>query len=119
MNTYFAQVIEGRVQQVIVADQEFINSGVVGPAEQWIETTMNTAAGASLDGGRAIRYNTAERGWHYDAQADAFYRPQPWPSWTLDTTRYVWVAPEPYPESGGVYQWNEAEQQWQERTPLA
>lgn len=117
MNKYFAQVIDGRVQQVIVADQAFIDSGAAGDPAQWIETTKNCAAGQSLDGGTCLRYNTAERGWHYDSVADAFYRPQPFASWTLDTTRYVWVAPQPQPETG-AWQWNEADLAWQEVVPL-
>lgn len=117
--TYFAQVIDGRVQQVIVADQAFIDSGAVGNPAEWIETTKNSAGGQSLDNTRVIRYNTAERGWHYDAQADAFYRPQPFPSWTLDTTRYVWVAPVEQPNDGKLYNWNESTQSWNEVIPLS
>lgn len=32
----------GKVTQVIVAEQDFINSGVVGDPSNWIQTSYNT-----------------------------------------------------------------------------
>ena len=45
-----------------------------------------------------------------DGVADAFYGPQPYPSWSLDDA-YVWQAPVPYPDDG-MYQWDEAQLNW-------
>ena len=58
-----------------------------------------------------MRYNYAGIGYTYDADADAFYAPQPYPSWSLDGV-YVWQAPTPHPDDGERYFWNEAALAW-------
>ena len=40
--------------------------------------------------------------------------PQPYPSWTWNSETLSWDAPIPYPDDGKVYEWNEAEQRWDE-----
>ena len=39
---HYARVENGIVTQVIVADQEFIESGALGDPAQWIQTSYNT-----------------------------------------------------------------------------
>ncbi len=95
MNTYFAQVQMGRVCQVIVADQAFIDSGAVGDPTEWISSP---------------RRRPAAFGDTYDAQRDAFISPQPFPSWQLDETTCEWQPPQPRPE--GFYRWDEATLTW-------
>jgi len=56
-----------------------------------------------------IRKQYAGIGFTYDADADVFVRPQPFPSWTLDSN-YDWQPPTPKPE--GDYYWNEEELEW-------
>jgi hypothetical protein len=109
--TYFAKVIEGRVHEMIVADQAFINSGAAGDASQWIETSKQLDA-------NTIRKNPAQVGDHYDSVADAFYGAQPFPSWTLDTTTYQWQPPVAEPDDGKLYRWDETDQVWIERPAL-
>jgi hypothetical protein len=58
-----------------------------------------------------IRYNFAGIGDTYDADADAFYAPQPYPSWSLDDA-YRWRPPTPYPDDGKDYFWDEANVKW-------
>jgi len=58
-----------------------------------------------------MRYNYAGIGYIYDASADAFYPPQPYPSWSLDGV-YIWQAPTPYPDDGRRYFWDEANLEW-------
>jgi hypothetical protein len=108
--TYFAKVISGRVHEVIVADQAFVDSGAVGDPTQWIETSK-------YRDDNTIRKNPAMAGGHYDSSADAFYDAQPFPSWTLDTTTYQWQPPVPRPE--GSYKWDEATLSWIETVPLS
>ena len=60
----------------------------------------------------SIRHNYAGIGYTYDAAKDAFYAPQPFPSWTLDDT-FKWQAPTPYPTDGVMYQWNEDKKDWE------
>ena len=39
---------------------------------------------------------------------DAFYKPQPYASWTLNSTTYYWEPPVTYPSDGKEYIWNES-----------
>ena len=107
--SHFAQVHNGIVQQVIVAEQDFIDSGAVGDPAAWIQTSIRTSRNSHPEG-RALRGNYACPGFIYDAVRDVFYPPQPFPSWTLDTTTWSWEPPVPYP--GGVVHWDEAGQAW-------
>jgi len=58
-----------------------------------------------------IRGIYAGIGYTYDADADVFVAPQPYPSWTLDSN-YDWQPPTPYPTDGETYYWNEEELAW-------
>jgi len=49
----------------------------------------------------------------YDADADVFIAPQPFPSWTLDAN-HDWQPPTPYPSDGKLYAWFEPNRQWLE-----
>jgi hypothetical protein len=49
----------------------------------------------------------------YDADADVFIAPQPYPSWTLDGN-HDWQAPTPRPAEGGPYVWDEPTLSWVE-----
>jgi hypothetical protein len=59
-----------------------------------------------------IRKNYAGIGYLYDEQRDAFIPPQPYPSWLLNETTCLWEPPVPYPDDGGVHQWDEDTQTW-------
>lgn len=58
-----------------------------------------------------IRYNYAGIGDTYDAEADAYYAPEPFPSWSLDSN-YIWQPPTPCP--GDKYGWDEDTLSWVE-----
>lgn len=62
-----------------------------------------------------IRYNYAGIGFTYDPVADAFYSPQPYPSWALDDD-FIWQPPIEYPGVVGdrKYYWNEESVSWVE-----
>ena len=66
----------GLVDNVIVAEQNFINSGAVGPASEWIQTSYNTHGGQHPEG-RPLRKNFAGIGDTYDRGRDAFIPPRP------------------------------------------
>ena len=118
--SHFAHVQNGIVDNVIVAEQDFINSGAVGPANEWVQTSYNTRGNVHYgqdgqpDGGVALRGNYAGVGYTYDAQNDVFYAPQPFPSWTLNHSTWLWEPPVPYPTDGKLYTWDEATQNWVE-----
>lgn len=59
-----------------------------------------------------IRKNYAGIGDTYDSARDAFIKPQPYSSWTLNETTCIWEAPSSYPTDGNIYRWNETDQQW-------
>ena len=83
--SHFAKINnDGIVQRVIVADQDFIDSGVVGDAINWVQTSYNTRGGVHYapnshepDGGVALRKNYAGKGYTYDSDKDAFIAPKP------------------------------------------
>ena len=103
--TYFAKVISGRVHEMIVADQAFVDSGAVGDPALWIQSSKYLDV-------NTIRKNPAQVGGYYSAEADAFYGGQPYPSWRLDTTTYQWQPPVARPE--GYYRWDESVLAWVE-----
>jgi len=119
--SHFAQVKNGIVTGVIVAEQDFIDSGLVGDPKEWIQTSYNTRGGVhykpdsdepSEDQSKALRGNYAGIGYVYDDTHDVFYSPQPYPSWILNTTTWLWEAPTPYPVGKSGYDWDEITKQW-------
>ena len=61
-----------------------------------------------------IRKQYAGIGYSYDAAADVFVAPQPYASWTLDSS-HDWQAPVAKPAEG-MWSWNEETQAWDEIT---
>lgn len=121
--SHFAKVLDGKVTQVIVAEPEFFETFVDSSPGQWIQTSYNTRGGVhynpdtnepSADQSKALRGNYAGIGFTYDAQHDVFYAPQPYPSWTLNQSTWLWEAPTPYPQDGKIYRWDEATTSWVE-----
>lgn len=107
---HFAQVENGIVMQVIVADQDVIDSGVFGSG--WVQTSYNTQGGKHRLGGTPFRKNYAGIGYTYDSQRDAFIPPQPYPSWTLDEDTCLWQPLTLMPTDGKMYYWDEATLSW-------
>lgn len=108
------------VLDVIVAEQDYINSGAVGDPANWIQTSYN----------HRIRNVFAGKGYIYDKNMDMFLPPKPFPSWRLyeyyvnsldeenniiSVKKYDWIAPVPSPNIPGddtPYTWSEEEQKW-------
>ena len=114
--SHFAQIENGIVVNVIVAEQDYINTA----SGTWVQTSYNTLGGIHYipdsfppvaDNGIPLRYNYAGIGFIYDLKADAFYAPQPFPSWTLNKMTYTWEPPVPMP-TDGIYDWNEINKSW-------
>jgi hypothetical protein len=106
---HFAKVENGIVTQVIVAEQDVIDSGIFG--DGWVQTSYNTHAGVHANGGTPLRKNYAGIGYTYDLGRDAFIAPQPFPSWVLAEDTCLWSAPTPMP-TDGQYEWDEATTSW-------
>ena len=113
---YFAQLDEdGTVLQVISVSnndapdpapthseplgQAFIAS--LGMPGEWRQTSFRGS----------IRKQYAGPGYRYDADADVFIAPQPFPSWTLSAD-YDWQPPTPVPSEGGPWTWDEPTLTW-------
>jgi len=113
---HFAKVENGIVTDVIVADQDFINTGALGDPANFVQTSYNTRGGVHYgqdgqpDGKDQLNYNYAGVGYSWDGTG--FAAPQPYPSWTLNPATYLWEAPVAYPTDGGTYTWDEATQSW-------
>ena len=100
---HYAKVKNGIVETVIVAEAEFFEAFVDDSPGEWIQTSYNTRGGVhydpvtgepSEDQSKALRKITQPLGGNYNSEADAFYHPQPEADWTLNTTTYLWEAPE-------------------------
>ena len=101
--TYFAQIVEDLVTEVIVVNDDivdgakFCNETFGG---EWVQTFMNTA-----------NKNYASVGDTYDAANQNFIAPQPYPSWVLNSNDQ-WQAPVPQPQPPPQTHWNEQLQEW-------
>lgn len=108
---HFVQIVNGVVVNgIVVHNNELLVDGVENEAKgkefcnkllggEWIQTSYNNN----------FRKQYAGIGWTYDADADQFVSPQPYPSWSLDSNN-DWQAPTPKPE--GVYVWDEESLSW-------
>jgi len=81
--------------------QAFI-ADVLGLAGTWVQTSWSGS----------MRKQYAPIGGRYDADADVFISPQPYPSWSLDA-HHDWQPPTSRPE-GGRWYWDEATLTWVE-----
>lgn len=113
------------VQEVIVIKESELDTGNWGDKSKWIKTSYNTFEGKhyvpkdhqdwseeSADQSKAIRYRYAGIGDVYDATNDVFYAQQPYASWTLNKTTWLWEAPVAYPTDDKLYDWNEDKKEW-------
>jgi len=109
--SHYAKVLDGKVVNVIVAEEDFFKTFVDTSPGQWIQTSYNTRGNQHPEG-RPLRGNYAGIGYTYDATNDVFYAPQPFPSWTLNETTWLWEAPVAIPTEGGPYAWDEETKSW-------
>ena len=122
--SHFAKIEDNTVTSVIVAEAEHIAT-LEGT---WVKTSYNMFGGiykdtetnepaadqSVINGDEAReRKNYAGIGHHYDGVG--FRRPQPFNSWTLNTSSYIWEPPVAHPDDGKEYTWNEENLAWEER----
>ena len=108
--SHFAEIQNGIVTRVLVVPndqehrgQEFLANDL-GFGGEWVQTSYNAAT-------NGFRKHYAGIGYTYDPDRDAFYPPQPYPSWTLDND-CNWQPPTPRPNDDGMYEWNETNREW-------
>ena len=81
----------------------------------WKQTSYNTYGGQHKLGGTPFRKNYGGVGTIYDENRDAFYNPQPYPSWTLNEETCLWECPVTRPSfdvNTQFISWNEDNQTW-------
>ena len=107
---HYAIIEGGIVTNVIVAEQDFIDT----QEGTWVQTSYNTHGGVHKLGGTPLRKNYAGIGYVYDSDRDAFYAPQPYPSWLLSSDTCRWGPPVAHPNNGKEYTWSEDTISWDE-----
>ena len=119
--SYFAKVLDGKVIEVVRAEPEFFDTFIDTSPGTWLQTSYNTRGNIHYepnsdtpDGGVALRGNYAGIGYTYDKENDVFYAPQPFPSWILNETTWIWEAPTPMPTDEKRYVWDEQTTSWVE-----
>jgi hypothetical protein len=101
--SHFAKIDNNNtVTEVIVAEQDFINSGAVGDSFRWVQTSYNNN----------FRKHFAGIGSTYDIVNDIFVSAKPYPSWVLNAS-HDWEPPVVEPDDK-EYKWNEATTNWVE-----
>ena len=124
---HFAKLTESSIvtDVIVVADSDAPNEAagiafckaLLGSDTNWVQTSYNDN----------IRFRYAGVGMVYDSTNDVFYRPNPYASWTLNTSTWDWDAPVALPDDEGYddeddpteyvsYDWEEASTSWVNRT---
>lgn len=118
---HFAQInLKNEVVNVIVAEQDFIDSGSVGDPKMWIQTSFNTKGNVHCgqdglpDGGVALRGNYAAIGTVYDPIRDVFLPIKIYKCWLLDESTVTWMPPTPMPkpQNGVGFRWDDSVCAW-------
>jgi hypothetical protein len=113
-NNLVIEVIVGKDENSEGVDWEKHYEDVKGKTCK--RTSYNTFGNQHLDGGTAFRGNYAGLGYTYDETNDVFIGQQPFESWILDKTSWLWNAPKDYPSDGKGYTWNEEKKKWDLRS---
>lgn len=100
MSLSYAYVINGFVQNIVVADTEWVDE--------------------QEDEGNYIQYSDSNCAFINGPYIDGlFYEPQPYPSWSLNTAVKQWQAPIDKPiDSKKWWDWDEDSQSWVESSNL-
>jgi len=102
--TFYAKIDENsKVLNVIVAEREVINSGLLGDVSLWVRTSTRPS----------YRGKFPAVGDTWDTTVKAFVSPKPYPSWYLSDS-YHWKSPVNRPEDTDKvkYVWQEEILSW-------
>ena len=112
-NNIVIQVITGVDENIIQTDLDGTQVG--GSSEAWEQfyatrPWLNATSCKRTSYNNNIRKQYAGIGYTYNADADVFVAPQPYPSWSLDSN-FDWQAPIPRPTEG-IWRWDEDSLSW-------
>lgn len=108
MMAHYAYLDENNIViNVIVGKDENELIDGLDPETYYAQGTPYKVKRTSYNG--RIRKQYAGIGYRYDAEADVFIAPQPFPSWSLDAN-FDWQPPKPKPE--GFFIWDESKGDW-------
>jgi hypothetical protein len=111
--SHFAQIDSNNiVTQVLVIEQDVVDTGLFGEPSSFVQTSYNTHGGVHALGGTPLRKNYAGIGYTYDIVRNAFIPPKPFSSWILNEDTCQWEAPVVYPTDGNIYNWSEETLSW-------
>ena len=115
---HFAQIDSNNiVTQVLVIEQDVVDTGLFGEPSSFVQTSYNTHGGVHTLGGTPLRKNYAGIGYTYDSGRDAFIPPKPYNSWVLNEDTCLYEAPTPMPTYADKrYSWDEDTTNWVEIT---
>lgn len=127
--SHFAKIDNNNiVTEVLVIEQEQVNTGLWGDPASFVQTSYNTRGGIYYtpntdtpdpDQTKQLRKNYAGIGYTYlpnGPDGEGFVPPKPYNSWVLNSSTYLWEAPIPMPQpnSPPYYSWDEDTQNWVE-----
>jgi hypothetical protein len=125
MGTYFKINNEGRIENTILAEKDFIETQPDKKNYVRLITNDEERFNSQYDFSYAlnepkfayiINKETKEitflNDFIYNFEKRKFKNPQPYASWTFDEEAYEWIPPVPKPNKEIV--WNEAKQEWVE-----
>lgn len=113
---HFARIKNHVVQEVIVAEKDFIEA--LPNREEWVETSYNVRNGKRYDPETGLFAGYAKVGeFEYAAKGDFLRRngncsKRPFPSWKWVGNTFEPPTPKPVIENGINYSWNEDELKW-------
>ena len=107
--SHWAEIDENNiVLRVLVGDNKEPDEGEAFMNKlggRWVKTSYNAAE-------NGFRKNYAGIGYSYDPTRDAFIPKKPFDSWLLDEETCLWQPPNPRPEDGKRYRWDEETLSW-------
>ena len=77
--------------------QQYLEQHNNWPAQMWIQTSYNTAAGQHRNGGTPFRGNYAGIDYTWDEDDQIFWPKKPYASWVKNIATASWDAPITYP----------------------
>lgn len=119
----YAKIENGTVVNIIVAGPKFIErqegtfvespKGLHGGVYYDRQTRRPAEDQSIVQNDEAYaRKNSANIGYTYDSERDAFIPPKPFNSWVLNEDSCLWGAPIAYPDDGEAYVWDEPTTSW-------